>query len=153
MPDVEIVELVAQPTAVVRATVPWSQLKDVFDSGFKAVFSAAAEQGVPLAGPPFGYYPVAPGEQVTVELGAPVAGEFQAAGEVAPGQLPGGRAVRTVHVGPYDALPDTYEALRLWMAEADLTPATGMWEVYVDDPSATSDPGTLRTEIYWLLAD
>lgn len=153
MTDVEIVELSPQPTAVVRATVAWSELKDVFDRGFRAVFEVVTAQGVAMTGAPFGYYPVAPGEQVTVEVGAPVASEIEATGDVAPGMLPGGRAVRTVHVGPYDSLPDTYEALRVWMAGADVTPAIGMWEVYLDDPSATTDPATLRTEIYWPVAD
>lgn len=153
MTEVEIVEVSPQPTAVVRATVGWDGLRDLYDRGFAAVFATAAAQGVQLVGAPFGFYPVPPGEQVTLEVGAVVSRPIDGDGDVVPGELPGGRVARIMHVGPYDALSQTYEALREWMAEQDVNPGMGMWEVYLDDPSATTDPATLRTEVNWLLAD
>lgn len=153
MDNFEIVELTPQPTAVVRATVAWADLKAVFDRGFREVFTAATAQGVQLAGAPIGYYPTPPGETVTVEVGAPVSAPITAAGDVAPGELPGGRAVHTMHLGSYDDLPRTYEAIAAWANDQGHTLATAMWETYLDDPSAVSDPATLRTEIHWLLAD
>lgn len=153
MPEFEIVDMSPQPTAVVHATVGWDELKTLYDRAFREVFATLGAQGLAPAGPPFGYYPTTPGEQVTLQVGAPVSQPIEPAGDVVPGELPGGRVVRGVHVGPYDSLQQTYQAMHAWMGEHDLSPGSGGWEVYVDDPSATTDPATLRTEVYWLVAD
>jgi len=55
----------------------------------------------------------------------------------------------TVHVGPYDTLSSTYEALQAWIETQGRTPATAMWEVYLTDPDQEPDPSKWRTEVYW----
>ncbi|MCU0269320.1 MAG: GyrI-like domain-containing protein [Acidimicrobiales bacterium] len=148
MDEPEILELDAQHTAVVRAALPVAELPTLFDRAYGAVFAALAAQGVAPVGMPFGFYPSMPGEVVEVEAGVVVACEIEPAGEVVPGWLPGGRVVRAVHVGPFEALQDTYAAVMAWMADHGLEPAVGMWEVYVTDPSVEPDPGRWRTEVY-----
>ncbi len=71
------------------------------------------------------------------------------ASEVVIKELPGGRFARYVHVGPYDALEATYDALMgQWMPSAAVTMKAGpSVEVYVNDPTVTP-PAELRTEIY-----
>jgi effector-binding domain-containing protein len=64
-------------------------------------------------------------------------------------ELPGRRAVTTVHVGPYDSMHKTYAEVHAWMATQGLTPADHMWEVYLSDPSAEPDSSTWRTQIVW----
>ena len=39
------------------------------------------------------------------------------------------------------------------MVGQGLTLGTSMWEVYVDNPVETADPTTLRTEVFWTVAD
>lgn len=153
MPEFDITEVPEQPTAVVKAHIPMAQLKDLFDRAYGQVFAAIGKQGVQFAGPPFGYYPSKPAETVEVEVGVPVAGPFQADGDVVPGHLPGGRVVHGMHVGPYENLAQTYEALMAWVTEQGHTLAAGMWESYLSDPQAEPDPATWRTEIFWPLAD
>ena len=140
-----------QHAAVVRAEVPMEMLREVFDRGFRAVMEAAQSQGVAIAGPPFGYYPRMPGETVAVLVGFPVADSINAEGGVEPFELPGGLAVTGTHVGPYEALAQTYEQLMSWTADAGLTLAEGMWESYLSDPRAEPDPNTWRTLIVWPL--
>lgn len=147
------VETIAtQPAAAIRAEVPMDELRNVFDRAFPEVLRAAGTQGVAIAGPPFGFYPRMPGETVAVVVGFPVAGPIVADGEVEPFELPGGRAVTATHVGPYEALAQTYEELLAWTQAEGLTLAEGMWESYVSDPSAEPDPATWRTLIVWPLA-
>jgi hypothetical protein len=43
-----------QHAAVLRAEVPMTELRDVFDRGFTAVMQAVQSQGVAIVGPPFG---------------------------------------------------------------------------------------------------
>ena len=153
MPDFDIVDLAPQPIAVVRGKVAWADLPAVFNRGFTEVFAAVTAQGAQMAGAPIGFYPTPPGDLVEVEVGVPVAEPITTSGDVVPSQLPGGRVAHTVHVGGYDTLPRTYEALRSWVAGQGLTVGTSMWEIYVDNPVETTDPTTIRTEVFWTVAD
>lgn len=149
MTDFEVIDVEARPAAVVRAEVPMAELRDVFDRGFPLVVDAVVQQGHEVVGPPFGYYPRMPGDTVAVAVGFPVDGAVVAAGEVEPMELPAGRVVRAVHVGPYEELERTYAELMAWVAAQGLRLAVGMWETYLSDPAAEPDPATWRTEITW----
>jgi effector-binding domain-containing protein len=60
--------------------------------------------------------------------------------------------VTGTHVGPYEALAQTYEQLTAWARAEGLPLAEGMWESYLSDPGAEPDPSTWRTLIVWPLA-
>lgn len=139
----------SQAAAAIRAEVPMAELRDVFDRGFTEVARVAAEQGVALAGPPFGFYPRMPTDTVEVVVGFPVASPIAADGDVGPFELPGGRVVCGTHVGPYEELERTYGELTAW-AQAEGHELRGaMWESYLSDPRAQPDPATWETRIVW----
>lgn len=148
----EIVSLDTQPAAVVRGRLPMDELPDFFGRAFGAVIETLTAQGVSPSGPPFGFYPSPPGEVVEVQAGFPIAAPLEPTGEVEVIELPGGRAVTTMHVGPYDALDHTYHELMAWMTSQAVTPATAMWESYLSDPGL-EPPDQWRTEIVWPIAD
>lgn len=145
----EVRELAPQAAAAIRAEVPMAEITSVYDRGFPAVMAAVAAQGVDLAGPPFGYYPRMPDDTVEVVVGFPVLSPVQPDGEVLPFELPGGRAIVAVHVGPYDALQTTYAELAEWAAGQGLTLADHMWESYLSDPRTQPDPATWQTLVTW----
>jgi effector-binding domain-containing protein len=145
-------ELAPQQAAAIRAEVPMAELRSVFDRGFGAVMSAVAAQGLTVTGPPFGFYPRMPDATVEVVVGFPVSGPVTADGEVVPFELPGGRAVTAIHVGPYEGLQATYRQLTTWAAAQGLQLADRMWETYLSDPAAEPDAQTWRTAIAWPLA-
>jgi effector-binding domain-containing protein len=87
------------------------------------------------------------GPTMDVEAGFTVAGPIQASGRVTPGQLPGGEAATTLHVGPYEGLAAATEAVRSWIAANRREAAGGPWEVYVDDPEEVP-ASELKTEVY-----
>lgn len=148
----EVVELEPQEAIAVRGEVGVDGLSTFFGRAFGVAAAAAAEAGVEIVGPPFGYYPTMPTEVVTVEAGFAVSGHVEAVGGAHGLVLPGGRAVRAMHIGPYDDLEITYADLQAWMTEHDLRPATGMWECYLSDPETEPDPRTWRTLIVWPVA-
>ncbi len=149
----EIVELPDQDTLAVRGDVPYAEMPDFFGRAFTAVTTAVSESGVQVVGPPFGFYPTTSTDTAVVEAGVPVlAAPTETSGEVHRLVLPGGRAVVAVHVGPYDTLHQTYDALSTWMKENDLVPAESKWEHYLSDPAAEPDPATWRTQIVQPLA-
>ena len=56
----------------------------------------------------------------------------------------------TTHVGPYEALPQAYEAIQAWMQREGREPANHvMWEEYVTGPETPS--AQTRTIVYWPL--
>jgi effector-binding domain-containing protein len=149
MTDSQIVELLPQATAVLHEQVAMDSLSEFFARPYEAVSQALAAQGTSPAGPPFGYYHGMPGETVDVEAGFPVAEPIQPHNGVVPNSLPGGRAVESVHVGPYDTLSQTYDEVQRRIEADGLEPAPDMWESYLSDPEAEPDPATWRTRIDW----
>ena len=145
--DVEIVELQEQPTAVVREQVAMTALQEFFGRAFAEVSAAMEAQGVQPTGPPFALYRGMPTETVDVEAGFPVSTTIEAANGVRAGIMPPCRAVQAMHVGSYDTLGTTYEAVKQRMYEEGLTASDDMWEYYLSDQ--TTDPAIWRTLVVW----
>jgi effector-binding domain-containing protein len=141
-----------QPAAVVRAEVPVEEIRTVFDRGFGQVMRVVEAQDVAITGPPFGFYPRMPSDTVEVAVGFPVSTAIAPDGDVEPLELPGGRVVTGIHVGPYEGLAATYRELMEWAAAGGHSLADPMWEAYLTDPSAQPDPETWQTMITWPLA-
>lgn len=148
-PSFEIAVFSPQVTAAVRAVVPMAELAGFFARAFTEVLATATGQGVPIAGPAFALYHGRPIDKVDLEAGFVVGGAVRPAGEVVAGSLPAGRAVVTMHIGRYEDMPATYDALLSWMAEQGLNPAPDMWEEYLDGPNSEPDPAKWRTRIVW----
>ena len=145
-----IVELEQQHAVAMRADVPMAKLPQFFEKAYTAVVAAVEQAGAEIAGPPFGYYPVMPTDgMVSIEAGFPVSEPVAVSGEVHDLVLPGGRAVVAWHIGPYERMEETYDALQAWMARSQLEPASAMWECYLSDPVVEPDPSTWRTKIVW----
>lgn len=149
MSDFSLVERAPQPTAVVRATIPVSEIPSFLGHAYETVLRVLASQGIAPSGEPFTYYPAAPTATVELEAGFPVAAAPHPEGEVVTGELPGGMVATGTHVGPYDKMADTYNLLMAWIAEQGFAPAEGMWEIYQTDPQREPDPTKWRTQIFW----
>lgn len=143
------IHLAEQPVAVVRGRVPMTSLPDFFGRAFGTVMAAVRRQGAGSSGPPFARYFGMPGESVDVEAGFPVEGSFTAADGALSGALPETDGVEALHVGPYDTLGQTYDAIRQFMAAEGLVPAGNMWEYYLSDPDKEPDPAAWQTRVVW----
>ena len=149
MPDFELIQRAEQPTAVVHERVPMKDLPQFFQRAFGEVFRAMQAQGIAPVGAPFALYFGMPTDTVEVEAGFPVQRPLADAGAVHPGKLPPGKCAHATHVGPYDTMTRTYDALMHWVQAQHLVPHDEMWEVYLSDPQREPDPKTWRTEIFW----
>ena len=141
-----------QPAAVLRAEVPMTEIRTVFDRGFGEVIRAVEAQGVAITGPPFGFYPRMPSDTVEVAVGFPVSGVVTPEGDVTAFELPGGRVVTGIHIGSYESLEASYKELSEWAAAEGFSLAAHMWESYLTDPAAEPDSATWQTRITWPLA-
>jgi effector-binding domain-containing protein len=129
----------------VRATVPMAELQSFFADGFRALGEAVEASHAQCIGAPFARYHSMPPGPLDVELVMPVSKPVQALGRVKPVEIGGGPAVQLMHVGPYDTMRPTYEALNAWMASNGLEPAGPVREVYLSDPAHEPDPAHWQT--------
>jgi AraC family transcriptional regulator len=145
--DFEVQHLPEQRVAVRRAVVEQGHLREFFDDAFPQVWLALQAQGLAPTGPPYARYHGMPGETMDVEVGFPVEG-FTGTDEVVAAVLPACRAAVGVHVGAYEGLPGTWEAMMRWGAEQGLERAgDDFWEVYLSDPGSEPDPSRWRTQL------
>jgi effector-binding domain-containing protein len=87
-------------------------------------------------------------EGVPVEVGMEVRGPFEGNGQVVSSTTPAGTVAMTVHVGPYQKLPEAHAAVRRFCAAQGRVVTGTDWEVYGE---MGDDPEALRTEVYYLL--
>jgi effector-binding domain-containing protein len=157
----EIVELEAQPTAAVRIKQPMAELDlgAAFGRSMPMVAQRIVEAGGSIGGPSYGRYHQYGPDVVDVEIGYPVrdaptglAPVGSEPDDVGLSELPAGPVARTVHLGSYEGLPATYDALHDWIhAQPGYDDGDGPWESYVDLPDDMADPSTTRTEVIWPL--
>ena len=111
---------------------------------------------VQFTGPPRAIYTAYSPEGVKFTVIMPIAAEVGgiAGGPVTVGEVPGGKALRFIHKGPYPKLMETYGKITEWMTangmlqtEADWAKYMPMWEEYVNDPESTP-ADELITQIY-----
>ena len=79
-------------------------------------------------------------------------GDVEPTGNIKAGLSPAGRAVRLVHIGPYEQTLSSYEKLFAWMAAHGLSEGRLSWEHYISDPGETP-ADEIITHIYFLIGD
>jgi effector-binding domain-containing protein len=151
MPDFEIRSTDQQHTAAIRMTRALSQIGPAMAEAFPKIYQAVVSSGVEPTGMPLARYFEFGPEQTTFECAIPVPTPFTAEGEVQPSTVGGGEAAFVLHVGPYVAIGQTWQALMTWVSEQGRAPAGPTWEVYLDDPQVTPE-AELKTELYVPLA-
>jgi len=147
--DCKIVTVERQLTAVVKATVPFAEIPQAqraararIDAGLPSLDTGALGLACTRWLPP-------QGGALDMEMGTIVARPIEARGEVVPSELPAGRAVHAVMVGPFDGMGAAWQTLCDWCQAEKLKPAGINWEVYGPTPS---DPEKQETYLYALLA-
>jgi effector-binding domain-containing protein len=151
---VEIVQLEPQPVLSIRARVQIVDLAQAQDDRIRALSRYLQQSGAQLAGPPFVRYHTFTQTETDLELGIPVVAPVEGEGRIAAGELAGGPAISTWHIGPHDTLAEAYARIQAWLNEHGREPDGAPWEVYYwIDPNqyrgaATwPDPSSWRTQL------
>jgi len=128
--DVAMEQLEPQPVLSIRATVQIVDLVQAQDDRLRALSSYLQQCGAQLAGPPFMRYHTFTQTETDLELGIPVVAPIAGEGRIAAGELSGGPAISTWHIGAHDRLAEAYARMQAWLKEHGREPAGAPWEVY-----------------------
>ena len=109
--DIEILQLEPQPVFSIRAAVRVVDLVEAMDDRTRALSGYLQQRGAAPAGPPFVRYHTFGETETDLEFGIPMVEPIAGEGRIAAGELPGGTAVTTWHIGPHDTLADAYARL------------------------------------------
>ena len=126
----EILQTEAEAAAVIRLTVPRSEIRKVFGPAVGELMAALTEQGVKPSSPVFAHHLKMSADTFDFELGVKVAAPVKATGR-----------------GPYEGLPSAWGEFDAWMKANNHEKAESLWELYSVGPQSTPDPANWRTEL------
>ena len=144
---VEIKDVKKQATLVIKAHVKQDEIGGKLTEILPKVFIYIGTKKIDPKSAMLTYFTKGDGKEFDIEGGVAVAEGSKGEGAVVASELPGGKTAFTVHTGPYDNLPRTYEALRAWLKANGRKEKGVAWEIYVSDPGSTKQED-LKTEIY-----
>ena len=147
MLEVEETRLTPQPAVVIRAKARADALGPVMGELLPAVLAFVQSSEAEPAGPPFCRYLSMGGEEWEFECGMAVTRPVEGRDRFEAAELPGGDAVTTTHVGPYDTLGQSWDALGAWLAEQGKVGGGAPWELYLTDPGEVRNPAEWRTQL------
>jgi len=149
---VEVKKVTKQSVMSIRAQCHVAELGAVLAEILPEVWRYLRKNGVSPSGPPFTRYHGFDSDKVDIEGGLPVASPLPGEGRIVAGLLPAGDVATTIHLGPYDKLPEAHDALHTWLSEHRKNSAGPQWEVYWTDPGLEPDPSKWKTELMWPIA-
>jgi effector-binding domain-containing protein len=147
MPEITRTTLSSLPYVGIRREVPVSELQPFFAEAFPRVMAWIGEHGLEPASQPMARWHAMDMETHVADV---IAGVFlheavEGQGGIHCERTEPGEALTCTHVGAYDTMPQTWQAVFAEASRQGCTPGAG-WEIYVDDPGST-DPAALRTTI------
>ena len=141
-------------------TIPFGGM---IDAALGEVFGTLDRHGIQPLGPVFFKYDVIRMPELEMGFGVLVPAGTPALGALQAGELPAGRYVRHLHVGPYDDLMAATGWVLDWVRSQglalDKTDApdgehfASRFEMYLTDPAEEPDPARHETEIWMKLRD
>jgi effector-binding domain-containing protein len=148
-----ITQSAEEATAIVRITVPRSEIRQVMQPGLAELMSTIAAQGVAPTGPWFSHHLKMDPEVFEFEISVPVSKPIKTSGRVQASVMPSVRVARAVYRGPYEHLGDGWGQFMSWIELNGHIPAEDRWERYVIGPDSTTDVAAWETELNCPLID
>jgi effector-binding domain-containing protein len=139
-----------QPVLSIRQTVELARLTEAQAASLRDLWISIHRRAVKPGGPPFVRYHSFGESETDLEVGIPVVVASSGEGHIESGELPGGAAITTWHIGSHSGLGDAYARLDAWLKEHGRQGDGAAWEVYTwIDPSLEPDPTTWPAPSEW----
>lgn len=143
----QLIQTEAQPSAVIRLSIPRDQIRDVMGTAMQEVIRTVIAQGIGPAGPLFSHHSRMEPEMFHFEVGVPVRSEVQPTGRVVASELPAARVMRTIYHGGYEGLGEAWGEFIGQLEAAGHQLAPNLWECYLTNPEETPDTADYQTEL------
>jgi effector-binding domain-containing protein len=134
--------------AAVRVTTAISRWPGEFKHALNKVYAAIRAGHVGQNGRNVMIYRHRSDGLVDIECGVETNQRFDPVGEVVYCETPSGMAVTTAHIGPYDQLGASYDAIARWSESNGHRLASVCWEIY---GHWNDDPAQRRTDIFHIV--
>lgn len=126
-------------------------ISTIYAAAYQKIIAEMQRQGLDFAGAPMSittFFDMQTGD-AKFNPAIPVnSDKVKSVGAIKAGKTYEGKVLKALHIGPYDTVDKTYEAIQKYMKENNLEENGNSWEEYIDDP-AEVDPDKLRTYIYY----
>ena len=152
MSDVSVQIVPARMLATVRRQIRLDQIASVWRPALDQVWEFLKQRpGLRTDGHNVFLYhhPANRQSLMDVDFGVEVTRLFERSGEVFSTETPAGKVATALHVGPYERLGDTHNAIHAWAAANHVIFAGKSWEVYGD---WTENVAKLETRVDYLLS-
>jgi len=154
-PTIEVVELPKTYAAIARAKTSPQAIGNDMGHCVHQVMAYMQQHAVQPAGAPICFYFEMESDTVwNIGAGFPVGGRLEGAAPVEVVEVPEGRYVTLLHVGPYRELGAAWKTLEEWYAAQGYTidmASLWCWESYLTDPATEPDEANFQTRLYWKL--
>lgn len=150
MPNFSLMSLTPRPFAFVSRSCAAERIGPTMAEAFSRLGDVMTAAGVRPDGPPLTHYRRIGKENVTFDVGFPISEEqFEAlrGRGLSLGTTASGQAMKALHVGAYERLPETYFAVLSEMRARKLEATEDMWESYLSPPGTPAFE--TATEILW----
>jgi effector-binding domain-containing protein len=138
---VSIIDRQPEQALVLRIEGPVGEMPRMMGEAFGRTIAGIQSAGATVSGMPFARYHGF-GPIVTADVGFPFTGTLTPPPGLEICELPGGRAVTTTHVGPYDQIGLAWERAQAFVKEHELTTSGPPWECYLTGPDEPGPPVT-----------
>lgn len=139
VPEVRILSL--------RDQIPADAFPAFLGRTFGQLYGHVGRHGVTTLGHPFVIYHAFGPDRIDAEVCVPVAADPPVGEGLTVRTLPAATVAEVLHVGPYEALATTYEALAQWISDHGFATAGPIRERYLTGPADDVSPSEYRTEI------
>lgn len=145
----EEVSLQEKTIVFMKGTANWDTAFETLVDALKSVYAFVEREKLKPAGPPMTIYTSTDDTGFQFEAGIPVeeAPANAPKGDLGVGKSPGGKALKFVHRGSYDAMDVTYDAITNYLDEKKLEAKDLFVEQYVTSPLTTPED-KLVIEVY-----
>jgi effector-binding domain-containing protein len=149
---IELKQVEAQKTIVIKYDVPTSNIGPSMGTAYERLYGFLMSNNIAPAGPPFSvYYSFDPNGNTVFEAGVPVNGPVNGNDEIVYKEFPAMKVVTTLYKGAYDTMEPVYSELNNYITTNGLESTGTSWEVYLTDPGQGIDPKDNQTLIYFPL--
>jgi len=138
----EVKEIPTRITLTVRTRSPAQNLPQVLGEVYGSIMTYLGELGENPIGMPFVLYYNLDMQDLDIEVGLPVSKKLPDKDSMKASEIPAGKHATTVHIGPYDTMEPTYDALNKWIKDNGHETLGPAYEFYINDPNEVGPENT-----------